>query len=183
MKESENSGSDTRLTAAQETLRQLWEEHVRYEFATHSTEDTLATMVEDAYVNHIPVLTGGSWSGSTAEVLLRAVHSSDASGYGDDSHLANHWQRSTRGRNGVHVHPYHPYGLDAARALPLQESGWNFRWSPSFDSGRASWPMSISTGTRRPCWSNSGCSMPPPCPSPASKVRARPSIRACHRTR
>jgi len=32
---------------------------VRHEFATHNTEDTLATMVEDAYVNHIPVLTGG----------------------------------------------------------------------------------------------------------------------------
>ena len=59
MKEPENLGSDTRLTAAQETLRQLWEEHVRHEFATHNTEDTLATMVEDAYVNHIPVLTGG----------------------------------------------------------------------------------------------------------------------------
>lgn len=29
------------------------------EFATHNTEDTLATMVENAYVNHIPVLTGG----------------------------------------------------------------------------------------------------------------------------
>jgi len=40
-------------------LRQLWEEHMRYEFSTHNTEDTLATMVEDAYVNHIPVLTGG----------------------------------------------------------------------------------------------------------------------------
>ena len=50
---------DTELTAAQEVLRNLWEEHVRYEFATHNTEDTLATMVEDAYVNHIPVLTGG----------------------------------------------------------------------------------------------------------------------------
>jgi carboxymethylenebutenolidase len=59
MREPENLGSDTRLTAAQETLRQLWEEHVRQEFATHNTEDTLATMVEDAYVNHIPVLTGG----------------------------------------------------------------------------------------------------------------------------
>jgi carboxymethylenebutenolidase len=59
MKEPENVGSDTRLSAAQEALRQLWEEHVRYEFATHNTEDTLATMVEDAYVNHIPVLTGG----------------------------------------------------------------------------------------------------------------------------
>ena len=32
---------------------------MRHEFATHHTEDTLATMVEDAYVNHIPVLTGG----------------------------------------------------------------------------------------------------------------------------
>ena len=59
MKEPDNLGSDTSLTAAQETMRQLWEEHVRHEFATHNTEDTLATMVEDAYVNHIPVLAGG----------------------------------------------------------------------------------------------------------------------------
>jgi carboxymethylenebutenolidase len=44
---------------AQETLRKLWEEHVQYEFSTRNTEATLATMVEDAYVNHIPVLTGG----------------------------------------------------------------------------------------------------------------------------
>src|SRR5262245_63965593 len=46
--------------AAQETLSQLWDEHVRHEFSTRDTENTLATMVEDAYVNHIPVLTGGS---------------------------------------------------------------------------------------------------------------------------
>ncbi len=59
MKEEKKSESDVNLTAAQETLQQLWEEHVRHEFATHNTEDTLATMVEDAYVNHIPVLTGG----------------------------------------------------------------------------------------------------------------------------
>jgi carboxymethylenebutenolidase len=59
MKEEEKSESDANLTIAQETLQQLWEEHVRHEFATHKTEDTLATMVEDAYVNHIPVLTGG----------------------------------------------------------------------------------------------------------------------------
>src|SRR5213075_2387923 len=59
MKEQKQSESDTKLTAAQETLQQLWEEHVRHEFATHKTEDTLATMVEDAYVNHIPVLTEG----------------------------------------------------------------------------------------------------------------------------
>jgi len=45
--------------AARERLRQIWEDHVGYEFATQDTEATLATMVEDAYVNHIPVMTGG----------------------------------------------------------------------------------------------------------------------------
>ena len=59
MSEPENPVSGNGLTAAQEYLRQLWEEHLRHEFDTHNTEDTLATMVEDAYVNHIPVLTGG----------------------------------------------------------------------------------------------------------------------------
>src|SRR5215831_1395956 len=49
----------TNLTPAQKHLSQLWEEHVRLEFSTRNTEDTLATMVEEAYVNHIPVLTGG----------------------------------------------------------------------------------------------------------------------------
>lgn len=41
------------------SLEAIWAEHIEHEFATRSTEDTLATMVEDAYVNHIPVLTGG----------------------------------------------------------------------------------------------------------------------------
>ena len=40
-------------------LSQIWEEHTRHEFATRDTEATLATMVEEAYVNHIPVMTGG----------------------------------------------------------------------------------------------------------------------------
>ncbi|MCM3906068.1 MAG: dienelactone hydrolase family protein [Pyrinomonadaceae bacterium] len=46
-------------TNTAQRLSDLWDEHVKYEFATRSTEDTLATMVEDAYVNHVPVLTGG----------------------------------------------------------------------------------------------------------------------------
>jgi carboxymethylenebutenolidase len=48
MKEQKKSEPDIKLTPAQETLQQLWEEHVRHEFATHNTEDTLATMVEVA---------------------------------------------------------------------------------------------------------------------------------------
>jgi carboxymethylenebutenolidase len=42
------------------TLARLWDEHMRCEFETKNADDTVATMVEDAYVNHIPVLTGGT---------------------------------------------------------------------------------------------------------------------------
>ncbi len=54
-------------TAAQKRLSKLWEDHVRHEFSTRHTENTLATMVEDAYVNHIPVLTGGVGHGELRE--------------------------------------------------------------------------------------------------------------------
>src|SRR5438046_10452945 len=59
MAKPEQTGVNKNLTSAQQRLSELWEEHVRYEFSTRNTEDTLTTMVEDAYVNHIPVLTGG----------------------------------------------------------------------------------------------------------------------------
>ena len=40
-------------------LSTIWEDHTANEFGTRDTEATLASMVEDAYVNHVPVLTGG----------------------------------------------------------------------------------------------------------------------------
>jgi carboxymethylenebutenolidase len=43
----------------QQFLSNLWDEHVRDEFVTRDTAATLETMVPNAYVNHIPVLTGG----------------------------------------------------------------------------------------------------------------------------
>ncbi|MGA8441913.1 MAG: ester cyclase [Candidatus Sulfotelmatobacter sp.] len=36
-----------------------WEEHIGYEFSSRDVSSTIATMVDDAYVNHIPVMTGG----------------------------------------------------------------------------------------------------------------------------
>jgi len=47
------------LASAQQTLSARWDDHVKYEFATRNTDDTLETMVSDAYVNHVPVMTGG----------------------------------------------------------------------------------------------------------------------------
>lgn len=53
-------------------LSALWEEHTRHEFGTRDTQATLDTMVEDAYVNHIPVMTG-----AYGIEALRRFYSSD----------------------------------------------------------------------------------------------------------
>src|ERR1700736_1529881 len=53
-------------------LTELWEQHTAHEFATRDTEATLETMVDDAYVNHIPTLTGGR-----GKEALRRFYSQD----------------------------------------------------------------------------------------------------------
>ena len=37
----------------------VWEAHCRYEFETRDVDATMATMVANPYVNHIPTMTGG----------------------------------------------------------------------------------------------------------------------------
>ncbi len=41
-----------------------WDEHIGYEFSTRDVSSTIATMVDDAYVNHVPVMTGGYGHGA-----------------------------------------------------------------------------------------------------------------------
>ena len=40
-------------------LGALWDEHLRHEFETRDVDATMATMVAEPYVNHVPTLTGG----------------------------------------------------------------------------------------------------------------------------
>ncbi|MGU7785100.1 dienelactone hydrolase family protein [Burkholderia sp. PU8-34] len=40
-------------------LSALWEVHLKHEFDTRNVDATMATMVAEPYVNHIPTLTGG----------------------------------------------------------------------------------------------------------------------------
>ncbi|KAA8649608.1 hypothetical protein EYZ11_004327 [Aspergillus tanneri] len=40
-------------------LEKIWDEHTYYEFSDRSVEKTMATMVQEPYVNHVPTLTGG----------------------------------------------------------------------------------------------------------------------------
>jgi carboxymethylenebutenolidase len=53
-------------------LSKLWEQHTSDEFVTRDVEATLSTMVDDAYVNHIPVMTGGA-----GKTELRRFYSED----------------------------------------------------------------------------------------------------------
>lgn len=66
------------MTAGQQFLIALWEEHLSDEFKTCDTDATLQTMTPDAYVNHIPVLTGGvgqsSCANSTRATLSLKCH-------------------------------------------------------------------------------------------------------------
>ena len=40
-------------------LAALWDKHCEYEFGTRNVDDTMASMVAEPYVNHIPTMTGG----------------------------------------------------------------------------------------------------------------------------
>jgi carboxymethylenebutenolidase len=52
-------------------LHELWEEHTKHEFGTRDADATVETMVEDAYVNHVPVLTGGVGKAALREFYAR----------------------------------------------------------------------------------------------------------------
>ncbi|HEV8437672.1 MAG TPA: ester cyclase [Methylomirabilota bacterium] len=64
-------------------LEALWAEHLKGEFETKDVEATLATMVDDAYVNHMPVNTGGR-----GKAALRAFYRDDfIPSWPDDVHM------------------------------------------------------------------------------------------------
>jgi carboxymethylenebutenolidase len=54
-----NHQDDAKAVLPPQLLEQSWAEHLKAEFESKDVEATLATMVEDAHVNHVPVNTGG----------------------------------------------------------------------------------------------------------------------------
>ncbi len=50
---------DTSFTAEERRLIELWERHLRCEFVDRDAVATVATMSDQNYVNHVPVMTGG----------------------------------------------------------------------------------------------------------------------------
>ena len=54
-------------------LTQPWEEHTQHEFATRDTESTVDPMVENAYVNQVPVLTVAPGPTAPCAISIRAT--------------------------------------------------------------------------------------------------------------
>src|SRR5215475_1606804 len=46
-------------TSAEQELIELWKAHCEFEFTIKDAAATVATMADDNYVNHVPVMTGG----------------------------------------------------------------------------------------------------------------------------
>jgi carboxymethylenebutenolidase len=55
----EGTVEDAAITPAQRRLLDAWDEHVRCEFASKDVDGTMATMVADSHVTHVPTMTGG----------------------------------------------------------------------------------------------------------------------------
>src|SRR5437870_5009483 len=158
----DNLQSRTERGVGPEFLSNLWDEHMRHEFATHNTEDTLATMVDDAYVNHIPVLTGGVGKDALREFYSKRFIpqmppdtevTPVSRTIGADQLVDEMISSSTT--------PCRWIGLFPVFLPPA--NGWKCHWSPSFVSAATSWPTNIFIGTRLLSWSNSASWIPQDC--------------------
>jgi carboxymethylenebutenolidase len=178
---SEQEATSPALGPEQQFLNDLWDEHVRDEFVTHDTAATLDTMVPDAYVNHIPVLTGGVGREQLGEFYSR--------------HFIPRMPPDTT------ILPVsRTIGTDRLvdemifRFTHTIEMDWMLPGIPPtgkpvevplvavvhFRGG--SWPTSTYTGTKPPCSSNSASSTRRPCQWRVPRARPRSSTRRCRRT-
>jgi len=154
--------SRTEPRVGPEFLSNLWDEHMRHEFATHNTEDTLATMVDDAYVNHIPVLTGG-----VGKDALREFYSKRFIPQMPPDTEVTPVSRTIGADQLVDEMIFkftHTMRMDwMLPGIPPTGNGWKCHWSPSFVSAATSWPTNISIGTKRQSWSSSASWIPQDC--------------------
>jgi carboxymethylenebutenolidase len=52
--------TDGSFSPEEQRLVELWERHMHFEFAAKDAAATVATMTEQSWVNHVPVMTGGT---------------------------------------------------------------------------------------------------------------------------
>ena len=50
---------ESALTAVEQKLNDVWNEHLRAEFSAHSPDETIVTMAANPLINQVPVMIGG----------------------------------------------------------------------------------------------------------------------------
>ena len=85
-------------------LEKIWEEHTWYEFGDRSVEKTMATMVQEPYVNHIPTVSLTSLP--THDYILRLMQQDDGGNRTSTTEQVLpgefHLQQPYRHRTGTH---------------------------------------------------------------------------------
>ena len=145
------------------TSAPVFDDHVAAEFVDLDLEATMATMTDDPYVNHVPVMTGG--------VGFEDVRRF----YGD--HFIGKWPQDieitpvsrTVGENQVvdELVLAFTHDIEMPQLLPgvaPTGSTCSSRSVSSWASRTARSRTSTSTGTRRHSWCRSGCSIRPALP-------------------
>ena len=164
-------------------LDKIWDRHTELEFATRDADETMTTMVAEPYVNHVPVMTGGTGYDETLRFYKHHFIPTDAEGRRAGADQPHDRRRPRRRRDAVLLHPRHRDRLDAARASSRPASTSRFRWSRSSASAAT---RSISEHIY---WDQAsvlvqvGLLDPKLYRSPASRPRGRPSTRTSRRTR
>ena len=163
-------------------LSALWEMHCYYEFATRDVDATMATMVAQPYVNHVPTMTGG--------VGYKELHRFY------QHHFVNSNPADTRlipisrtiGADRVVDEMIFCFTHDREIdwMLPGVKPTGKYVEVPlsrSSISAATSSITSTSIGIRPRCWCRWGCSMPSSSLPPGARPRRRCSTRTCPPTR
>ena len=157
-------------------LTRLWEEHIRHEFTTRSTDDTLDTMVKDAYVDHVPVLTGGSGHSELREFY--ATHFIPKMPPDMEMVPVSRTIGSEQLVDEMVIKFTHSIEMDwMLPRIPPTGRRVEVALVVIVRFRDVSSRTNTSTGIRRRCWSNSDCSIRRRCLSPASRALERFSIR------
>ena len=86
-------------------LSQLWDKHCEHEFASRDVPATMATMVDQPYVNHIPTMTGGVGSEQLSRFYQHHFVNANPTDTKLISDFSDHRCRQAGRRDVVLLHP------------------------------------------------------------------------------
>ena len=162
-------------------LEALWEAHTRYEFETRDVDATMATMVGDPYVNHVPVMTGGVGQRDLARFY--ANHFIPTCPADIAMVPVSRTIGADRVVDEMVVSFTHDREIDwMLPGIAPTGAGSKCRSSRSSVSAATSSTTSTSTGIRRAFWCRSVCSIRTGSRSPGSRPPTSSSTKPCPRT-